>query len=41
MNVAWVEDIRERYAYLVYPDGEIPQDLLVSLTRQDPSNSQE
>jgi hypothetical protein len=41
MNVAWVEDIRERYAYLNYPDGEIPQDLLSVLTRQYQSNAQE
>jgi hypothetical protein len=41
MNVAWVEDIRERYAYLKYPDGEIPQDLLIALTRQYQSNAQE
>ena len=41
MNVAWVEDIRERYAYLNYPDGEIPQDLLSVLTRQFQSNAQE
>jgi hypothetical protein len=34
MNVAWVADIRERYAYLKYPDGEIPQDVLSVLTRQ-------
>jgi hypothetical protein len=41
MNVAWVADIRERYAYLKYPDGEIPQDILSVLTRQYQSNSQE
>ncbi len=41
MNVAWVADIRERYAYLNYPDGEIPQDTLSFLTRQYESNSQE
>jgi hypothetical protein len=41
MDVAWVEDIRERYAYLNYPDGEIPQDLLIALTRQFQSNAQE
>lgn len=41
MNVAWVAEIRERYAYLKYPDGEIPQDLLIALTRQYQAHSQE
>ncbi len=41
MNVAWVADIRERYAYLNYRDGEIPPDILSVLIRQYESNSQE
>lgn len=41
IGVAWVEDVRERYAYLKYPDGEIPQDLLSALTRQYRSSAQE
>jgi hypothetical protein len=34
MDVAWVEEIREGYAYLNYRDGEIPQDQIVALTRR-------
>jgi hypothetical protein len=34
MDVAWVDDSREGYAYLNYRDGEIPQDKIVALTRR-------
>lgn len=34
MGVVWVEDIRERYAYLKYPDGDVPQDLIDNLSRR-------
>lgn len=41
MDVAWIEDIRQNYAYLVYPDGEIPQDVISQLSRQYQLYSQE
>jgi hypothetical protein len=40
MDVAWVEGTREGYAYLEYPDGEIPQDQLIALTRRSSSLSE-
>ncbi len=41
MDVAWVGDIRKRYAYLDYRDGEIPPDLLSNPTRQSEPQFQE
>ena len=40
MDVAWVEENREGYAYLNYRDGEIPQDQIIALTRRSASLSQ-
>jgi len=40
MGVAWVEEIREGYAYLNTRDGEIPQDQIIALTRRSASLSQ-
>lgn len=41
MDVAWVKDIPEGYAYLNYRDGEIPTHELSVLTRQYQPHSQE
>ncbi len=41
MDVAWVDNSREGYAYLNYRDGEIPPDLISNLTRQSQPTFQE
>ena len=35
IDVDWVEDVGEKYAYVRYPDGEIPPGEIAVLTRQN------
>jgi len=41
MDVKWVEEIQQKYAYLRHPDGNIPRDELDVLLRRFDSQTQE